>query len=244
MKATLHHILVGCHTALADHRYTWRHDSVLKTLLQTIQPTILKHNATPPRFTPIPPINKSFVVAGKKGTTSKSKRVHTSLLGVATDWKLFVDFHHSTYLFPPHIVSSAQRPDILLYSNSTRTVIFGELTCPAEEGTVEAHLRKQARYSPLADQISKLNWTVHNLTLEVCARGFVARSTFNFFRQLGLSHRDASFACKEASEVAARCSLGIFDRRDKKVWNSSRDLLVPQSCIDAISEIDPSLQDK
>ena len=133
--ANLHHILAGCRHALEDKRYTWRHDSVIASLLQAIQPVLLKHNSNPPSSViPIPKISSSFVAAGTHRRKTTRPRQGSSLLGKASDWKLLVDFYHKPYLFPPHIFSTKERPDILLYSNSLRVVIFGELTCPAEEG--------------------------------------------------------------------------------------------------------------
>lgn len=243
-KANLHHILAGCHAALSDHRYTWRHDSVILTLLQVIQPTILRHNAKPPPARNIPVISKSFVTAGTATAKNKKKTIpRRSLLGSASDWKLLADFRHNTYMFPPHIFSTKERPDILLYSNASRTVIFGELSCPAEEGIKEARLFKQARYARLAEEIRARHWTVFDLTIEVGARGFVARSTYTFLRKISLSPSEAKHACCGVSEVAARCSYSIYLRHDKKTWSSARTLLLPRSCKDPIYKIDPSLRD-
>lgn len=243
-KANLHHILVGCRHALEDHRYTWRHDSVIATLLQAIQPVLLRHNAKPPSTAVIPKISTSFVSAGTAPPRSKKANCTVSLLSSAPDWRLLVDFHHSPYLFPPHILATKQRPDILLFSNSLHVVIFGELTCPAEEGLAEAKLRKEARYSDLAEELRTMKhpWTVHNLTLEVGARGFVARSTYSFLRKIGFTPKTAKTTCRQVSEVAARCSYAIYRRHSEVKWNSSRTLLVPRSCMEPSMEIDPGLR--
>ena len=245
-KATLHHILAGCRHALEDHRYTWRHDSVLATLFQALQPALMHHNAKPPTIAPVPKIDMSFVPMGSAiSTRSKQLRIKPSLLGSASDWKLLVDFRHKPYLFPPHIFTTKERPDILLYSNSLRTVIFGELTCPAEEGVTEAKLRKESRYVDTAEAIRGLKhpWTVHVLTLEVGARGFVARSTYTFLRKVGFAPAAAKTTCRQVSEVAARCSYAIYLRHSEMDWNSSRTLLVPRACKEPIFELDPSLRD-
>ena len=245
-KATLHHILVGCSHALADHRYTWRHDSIIASLFQFIQPTLLNHNANPPRTTSVPKISNSFVPAGSTPVPRKNRaRSNKSLLGSSSDWKLLIDFRHKPYLFPAHIFPTKERPDILLYSNSQRVVIFGELTCPAEEGVLEAKLRKQARYAELADSIRALKypWTVHVLTLEVGARGFVARSTYTFLRKIGFSARSAQTTCRHVSEVAARCSYAIYLRHNEKTWISSRTPVVPNACKEATFDIDARLRD-
>jgi hypothetical protein len=245
-KATLHHILAGCSHALSDFRYTWRHDSVLFTLFQFIEPALLKQNANPPSSAAIPVISKSFVPAGTTVSSRNRVRSSCSLLGKSTDWKLLLDFRHNPYLFPPHIYPTNERPDILIYSNSARIVIFGELTCPAEEGISEAKLRKESRYADLANKLrnSQNPWLVHILTLEVGARGFVGRSTYKFLRKIGLSCHAAKISCRQVSEVAARCSYAIYLRHTERDWNSSRRLLVPNSCKEPISEIHPSLRDK
>ena len=205
---------------------------------------LVNHNAKPPAAKHIPSIRNSFVSAGAPKRAMRV-RTHSSLLGTATDWKLLVDFKHKPYLFPPHIFATLERPDILLYSNKMRVVIFGELTCPAEEGITAAKLFKQSRYADTAEAIRGLKhpWTVHVLTLEVGARGFVARSTYSFLRKIGFSARAAANTCRQASEVAARCSYAIYLRHNNRDWCSSRTLLVPHSCKEPTFAIDPSLQD-
>lgn len=218
---------------------------MVATLLQAIQPVLLSHNAKPPTAARIPAIQRSFVPAGSAPKQAKHARPRRSLLGSASDWKLLVDFKHKPYLFPPHIFSTKERPDILLYSNTLRMVIFGELTCPAEEGITNAQLRKQARYADTADGIRGLKhpWIVHVLTLEVGARGFVARSLYNFLKKIGFANTAARTTCKQVSEVTARCSFAIYQRHNERDWNSSRTLLVPNACEEPIFDVDPSLRD-
>ena len=83
---------------------------------------------------------------------------------------------------------------------------------------------------------------MHVLTLEVGARGFVARSTFSFLKKIGFSPAEARFTCRQTSEVVARCSYAICLRANEKRWNSSRTLLVPNSCKEPILEVDSSLR--
>ena len=116
-----------------------------------------------------------------------------------------------------------------------RVVILIELTCPAEEGIAEAATRKELRYKPLKaeieDKTRKYPWTAHLLTIEAGARGFVANSMKAFLKKVGFSNKQACRVCKDISEVTARCSYGIWLMRDNKCWNSSRQLVVPQTYI-------------
>ena len=76
------------------------------------------------------------------------------MLDYANDWKMLVDFDSARIVFPPIICSTAERPDVVLWSSLTRTVVLLELTCPAEEGIEAAQVRKEERYRHLLTQIN------------------------------------------------------------------------------------------
>ena len=82
-------------------------------------------------------------------------------------------------VFPPAICSTELRPDAVLWSSLTRTVILLELTCPAEEGIEAAQIRKEARYAGLMAEITEQKWTPTLLTFEVGARGLVGSRTLS-----------------------------------------------------------------
>ena len=50
----------------------------------------------------------------------------------------FVDFDGKKTVFPPEIYSTPERPDVVIWSGSRKSVILIELTCPSEEGFVQA----------------------------------------------------------------------------------------------------------
>ena len=102
-----------------------------------------------------------------------------------------------------------------------------ELTCPAEENFIKAHIRKMDRYVVLCQQIRDAGWTPILRTVEAGARGFVSHRFQKIFRELGLSSKEATSACKEISSVTARCSYGIWLMRKSATWNASRELVVP-----------------
>src|ERR1043165_9772702 len=93
----------------------------------------------------------------------------------ANDWKLLVDYENAKIVFPPSIIATNVRPDIVLWSNSARVVVMIELTVCAEEGIAAAQMRKESRYQSLLDEITALkSWRPFLLTLEIGARGLVA----------------------------------------------------------------------
>jgi hypothetical protein len=224
-QCTLFHILSNCTTALTDKRYTWRHDSVLATVLQILVPFMIRHNASKP-IRPQPP-RIAFVSATSKIPGNSRRPLRKSLLEDANDWQLLIDFDCNQILFPPTIVATSQRPDVVLWSARTKTVIMIELTCPAEENFIKAHIRKMDRYTLLQEQIRDAGWKCVLRTVEAGARGFVSHRFNKIFREFGFSSREATGACKEISSVTARCSYGIWLMRKSENWNASRELLVP-----------------
>ena len=130
IPCTLHHILTQCPSALYGTRYNWRHDSVLNTLQPVLYQYITHHNQhnsnTQSPFTPA-----HFLRTGDKPKATRPSR-RPSLLDGATDWKMLIDFDRSPILFPPEIIPTNQRPDIIIWSLNSKHVILFELTCGAE----------------------------------------------------------------------------------------------------------------
>ena len=128
-QCTLHHILVNCHFALDQGRYTWRHDSVLANIEPALQTLITALGRRKPVL-PSEAVRKAFhccfVREGSKPSATKSQTINQGLLLAANDWKLLVDYDHKQIVFPPNIYSTNERRDIVLDPV--------ELTCCAEEG--------------------------------------------------------------------------------------------------------------
>ncbi|KAI8479507.1 hypothetical protein Bbelb_373930 [Branchiostoma belcheri] len=133
-RGTLEHILSCCPRALGEGRYRWRHDQVLRVLAASFCKAIQSSKSQMP-----PKKSITFVRAGES-----AKRKPTSaggLLATARDWQLKVDLDKQLK-FPDHIVATSLRPDVVLWSDSTKQVIMLELTVPWESRIVEAHERK------------------------------------------------------------------------------------------------------
>ena len=117
------------------------------------------------------------------------------------------------------------RDDLVIWSSSTKVVILIELTCPAEEGIQNATNRKMRRYTNIQLLIRGNNWTPHLFTIEVGARGFVAKSTIQMLRSLGLSNSTISKCTKDLSVIAAKCSYAIYVARNCVHWDSKKPLI-------------------
>jgi hypothetical protein len=180
-QCTLHHELVGCPVALDQGRYSWRHDSVLCNIEKALEALITraKTKSRPDllkRF-----FHSSFARAGAARSTSPSLPP-SSLLDGSNDWCMVVDYKHKQAVFPPTIYATSERPDVVIWSESSRRVFLLELTCPAEEGIEAARAKKQAKYKDLVDRINGSKcWSANLYTLEIGARGLVPSSTFKIF---------------------------------------------------------------
>ena len=67
---------------------------------------------------------------------------------------------------PVFLAVSTLRPDILLFSRSTKKVIIIELTCPCEENMSQWHEEKSQKYYPLCYSIRSNGWFVYFYAIE------------------------------------------------------------------------------
>ena len=141
--ATAMHILSSCFKALNQHRYTWRHDNCIRSILGDLKGRISQANRKPAQAIPIPHIMSSFVKKGKNKTL-KPNVSKPCLLDLANDWKMVIDFDGSIP-FPINEVPCTERPDIVIYSVTKRIVIWGELTVPREERILASAIKKKKK---------------------------------------------------------------------------------------------------
>jgi len=133
---------------------------------------------------------------------------------------MLVDFDHERVVFPPEIVSSVQRPDVVLWSPSSRRVVLVELTCPAEEGVERANRRKEGKYQGLLHLLEGAGWSAVLRPIEVGARGLVARSAPRLLRELGFLTREVSAVCRTLATVVVRCSFTIYLASSSVRWQA------------------------
>ena len=209
---SIDHVLAGCKRALADGRYRFRHDNVLRTLQEVIETRLGNANAT--RNTDRTPdaVRIHFVKAGAHAVThTNARRPRFGLLGVAADWRARVDIDRQL-VFP--IVETPLRPDIVIWSSSSKVVIIAELTVPLESRIAEAHERKLRKYEDLAEECREKGWKVELLAVEVGCRGFPTPSLQRFLNCLGLDGRARTSVVDRVCEKAESASYWIWIKRD------------------------------
>ena len=164
-KGTLQHLLSGCPRSLSEGRYCCRHDQVLKVIAEVVSEALKSNRFNPGRHKVI------FVRVGTSKQLQTKNKV--TLLSSAPDWQLLVDLERQMK-FPAHIVKTKLRPDIVMFSNSTKKVILWELSLPWEENMESTHERKIAKYEPLVKQCRMNGWQAISQAFEVGCRGFNA----------------------------------------------------------------------
>ena len=201
-----------------ERRFTWRHDSVLRLLNWAVLKCVDAANKQTPRTWP-PPIEESFIRAGEPRSKSTTK-LEDSLLSHANDWRVIVDLPEKNWraMIPVEILSTLQKPDIVMWSRSTRTMIFLELTCPFEENITSAAKYKLGRYEKLVCRVRARGWQCHLLTLEVGSRGFVGASCSRALTQLGWRSSKYTILGR-IGDIARRCSYVIWLHRKNKTWS-------------------------
>ena len=92
---------------------------------------------------------------------------------------ILADLHdHPTYVFPPHIAKTDQRPDIVIWNDSEKSVSLLEITVCHESNFVEAHQRKVTRYLDLEQEIRQSHYRVKTTPIQVGCCGFIDIESF------------------------------------------------------------------
>ncbi|VDI83021.1 Hypothetical predicted protein [Mytilus galloprovincialis] len=210
--ASLQHVLSACPVALKDGRYTWRHDSVLKTIAAKLDTTRRKKRKMQKNITFV-----NFVRAGEK---KDNQAEGLGILGTASDWQMTADIHQRMS-FPAEIAATSLRPDIVIWSQGTRQAVLLELTVPWEDRIEEAYERKMAKYQQLVEDCKQRGWRTWCMAIEVGCRGFAGQSMWRALRTLGVVGAERKKLITEVCREAEVASQWIWRKRDE-VWKSAK----------------------
>ena len=126
---------------------------------------------------------------------------------------------------PPHIVTTVQRPDLVIIDKSTNpaSVSLVELTIPFTRNIAGANTRKRERYEFLAADIDAAGYKCINLPLEICSRGHVnnrnRETLVNICHRLKI--RKFQQVIKTCSKLSLLGSYTIFNMRSEPNWSDS-----------------------
>ena len=210
---TTAHVLGGCKVALEQGRFTYRHDSVLSVIVKFLKQFLSSYKVVSNKDQKI-----KFVKAGTKNS-KKIKSSFSGLLNLAPDWVILDDLN-GNLIVPPFMAITRLRPDLLLYSSSTKTCIILELTCCCEENFEQWHEKKFFKYDPLSNLISSNGWKVYLFPIEIGARGYCSTSLKSCFHRLGFSGKFIRSMMKSLSITSMKSSFYIWQSRDSKSWSN------------------------
>ena len=86
------------------------------------------------------------------------------------------------YQFPSSLTPSDLLPDLVVYSELTRTAIIIELTVCFETNFKECNERKESKYSELVKKVERIEFVANLITVEVGSRGVVNYEVCNASR--------------------------------------------------------------
>ena len=230
---SLRHILNACCRGEEKHngkegmegqwRVTWRHDSVLLAISKAVLKVINRFKNTQAEAKrgrhPEPP--GAIIFKNTEGKTYQHPAVRApevkNLFAKAMDWKIMFDLGVGKTQFPAEIIETnggvGSRPDGVIWSMSTKVVVWIELTCPWEDNMSKWHFRKNAKYSQLKINCEAKGWKVHPLCVEVGCRGYVAESFHRMCKVLGFTKKEQQALKLDVEKTAKHCSHYIFWHR-------------------------------
>ena len=210
---TLPHILSGCNFSLNQRRWNYRHDRVLKVLLDGIE-ELLQEKRDRKHKSPFP----QFVKVGQSSLGRRRGNQSFGLLEKARDWVVMVDIGACKLIFPTEIFSTAERPDIVLYSVKIKTVILIENTSGCDENHAKNHAWKTDKYHDLVEAIKGNNWVCHFFAVEVGARGFNSTHVPFCLKSLGFPPRSVKSLLGKLNRAALEASYHIWLSRNDREW--------------------------
>ena len=209
---TLHHVLSNCTYALANGRYTWRHNQVLREVCEAAKAAVSKANSrTIANQRKIYFLREGFAHLCKK----RCQTPRRDILAEANDWTVAADLEGMRH-YPQVLIESGKRPDLVLVSSSTDAIILVELTVPWEDRLQYSNALKADKYADLSMDLEAKGYRTDLFPIEVGARGVVGRSTYAFLAKIGLSSRERKKAMTRMSEAAEAASFWIWHMRSQK----------------------------
>ena len=130
-------------------------------------------------------------------------------------------------VFPPDVIVTNQRPDVVAVDRNERRVVIFELTCPFDSNISTAHEFKMGKYASLVQDLHGVGYVVDLFCVEISVRGQVSKANRarlkSFLLKITGLKRGVSvdLICK-MSKSALLSSFAIFCARNEVSWNLDR----------------------
>ena len=214
-QGTLCHVLSVCPKTL--QMYTWWHNKVLEVVIELLRAKCETANQQPVT-------NKEPIIQFHKEdefSLRKQKNSSMKLLNGASDWKVSGDLKTSLQ-FPVHIIQTEKWPDIVVWSDSKKSVPLIELTVPWEENHEEAHKWKKNQYKTLCADCIKKGWIYHVIPIKNGCHGFLGRSVISFLSKIGITVHSLKVAsyCLQTTVQYASSWIWLRAKNLQHEWNA------------------------
>ena len=168
---------------------------------------------------------------GKKFSAPRGCCEKAAVFSEGEDWQVQFDFETEEKVcrpFPSEIAivsGEGSRPDGVMWSMETKTLVWIELTSPWEENSKKNHDLKRARYNQLAidlregKHVGGIKWRAIPLYVEVGCRGTINQGPwYGMCSSLSFTPAITRRVTQAAEVTALWCSYYIFLCRFVKVW--------------------------
>ena len=130
-----------------------------------------------------------------------------------------MDLPDTEYSFPQHIVTTDLRPGLVIWNDTSKSIIITELTIAFETAFEHAHERKRFKYSNLERRCQRNGFNAKLITVEVGSRGFINTASFDSLYNVVRVNK------KERKELEMKvirsCILRSYDFWCKRNWENS-----------------------
>ena len=124
---------------------------------------------------------------------------------------------------PPDIITTTQRPDIVLINRQEKKIALFELTVSFEKNAEAANLRKTRRYMDLTSDLKKKGWAAENKPFKIGSRGHIdtrnKTSILSTMKKYNIKFKKQTFI-QDISKISLLCSFAIFQAHCQPSWQS------------------------
>ena len=124
---------------------------------------------------------------------------------------------------PPDIVTTGQRPDIVIINRKEKKIVLFELTVSFEKNADSANARKTRRYIDLTSDLNKNGWSAENIPFEIGSRGHINKRNKTSIESTMKNHKISihkKLFLQSISKISLLCSFAIFQAHCQPSWQS------------------------
>ena len=144
-----------------------------------------------------------------------------AILLQANDWTFLYDLEGQLQ-FPVEAAVTSLRPDVVLFSRSSKTIVLLELTVPLEDNVHQAHDRKTTKYSALVTACEENGFKTHMFALEVGCLGYCPHS-FLHCHSSSSEWLDISVRSRRPATVSNRSCCNVSKARCGVIFSFKQD---------------------